>query len=388
MPTVNHVPAPIPVIGLVFSAILEAATIVVLVTCLVIYVIYVDSLIFIIATTVLTWGFGLNRDLTICATAIYLCLICYMSSKFIVRSVARSRLNSKLYCFNCFGMLLPYAVIVIFNFLYKISYFTPGGTCIIGMEFKVLMPLIIFDAVINAFLTVLFIIPLRGLHSFKTSHDPRLRNIAFRSFVGACGTLTSSVVNLTVLMVLEGQAAWVCLICCNSDILFSVLTIHWVTSRDSPVNSSLDQHSARQGSGHQLSSFKSKLKSLRMSAGLAESQKGGGWVHTPNKTTTVIECGRTSPGSEDESDKEGIKVEIGHSIVVERDGKLMSRPETAMDSNDPKLSPSDSRYGSSYKSKFTFEEARSEPSESVVQVPSHKSTEGLVDKDFDFKFQL
>lgn len=34
-------------------------------------------------------------------------------------------------------------------------------------------------------------------------------------------------------MVLGGEPGWVCMMCCNADILFSVLVLHWVTSHDS-----------------------------------------------------------------------------------------------------------------------------------------------------------
>lgn len=41
--------------------------------------------------------------------------------------------------------------------------------------------------------------------------------MALRTFIGSCATLTSSVVNLTVLMVLNGEPGWICLMCCNAD---------------------------------------------------------------------------------------------------------------------------------------------------------------------------
>ena len=59
--------------------------------------------------------------------------------------------------------------------------------------------------------------------------------MAFRSLVGSLATLTTSVVNLTVLMVLRGEPGWICLMCCNADILFCVLVLHWVTSKDKPA---------------------------------------------------------------------------------------------------------------------------------------------------------
>lgn len=38
-----------------------------------------------------------------------------------------------------------------------------NGTCIIGMEKKAMMPLIVFDAAVNIYLTALFIYPLRRM---------------------------------------------------------------------------------------------------------------------------------------------------------------------------------------------------------------------------------
>jgi hypothetical protein len=61
--------------------------------------------------------------------------------------------------------------------------------------------------------------------------------MASRSLVGSLATLTTSVVNLTILMVLKGEPGWICLMCCNADILFCVLVLHWVTSKDK-VNTS------------------------------------------------------------------------------------------------------------------------------------------------------
>jgi hypothetical protein len=70
--------------------------------------------------------------------------------------------------------------------------------------------------------------------------------MAFRSLVGSLATLTTSVVNLTVLMVLRGEPGWICLMCCNADILFCVLVLHWVTSKDKPA-SYASTHASRGG---------------------------------------------------------------------------------------------------------------------------------------------
>ena len=44
------------------------------------------------------------------------------------------------------------------------------------------------------YLTLLFVVPLRNLYSYKHSPNSMLRTIALRSFIGSLGTLTSSVV--------------------------------------------------------------------------------------------------------------------------------------------------------------------------------------------------
>lgn len=44
-----------------------------------------------------------------------------------------------------------------------------------------------------------------------------LQTMALRAFLGSCATLTSTVVNLTVLMALDGEKGWICLTCCLAD---------------------------------------------------------------------------------------------------------------------------------------------------------------------------
>jgi hypothetical protein len=74
------------------------------------------------------------------------------------------------------------------------------------------------------------------LYSYQHNTNISLRKMAFRTFIGTLATLTSSVANLTILMVLKGEPGWICLMCCNADILFSVLVLHWVTQIDNNNN--------------------------------------------------------------------------------------------------------------------------------------------------------
>lgn len=134
-----------------------------------------------------------------------------------------------------------------------------------------MLPLILFDAAVNLYLTLLFVVPLRKLYSYRNNSSSKakstLHTIALRSFVGSLGTLTSSVVNLTVLMVLKGEAAWICLMCCNADVLFSVLVLHWVTGRDQGSQST---HSGR--GDHSLPQYgtSSRLKQKLGSGGVGK----------------------------------------------------------------------------------------------------------------------
>lgn len=185
------------------------------------------------------------------------------------------------------------------------------------------MPLIIFDAVLNFYLTLLFVIPLRKLYSYKNSPNSVLRTITLRSFVGSLATLTSSVVNLTVLMALKGEAAWICLMCCNADVLFSVLVLHWVTSKDkASTASSNDTHSGYVGSRVQ----RVELSSSRVTGSVND--KSG--VFNPGKAsmggvTTIISAQDLKDVDEDVEfhgrvssfPLNRIKVQVGRSVQVE-----------------------------------------------------------------------
>ncbi|KAI8153621.1 hypothetical protein K4K49_002293 [Colletotrichum sp. SAR 10_70] len=217
-----------PLAGTVMSVIICLVSISIISGFIVVLLIYLDSYLFVFVTAVLQFALGVNTNIQICDGAILLCL-------HIIRGATKPRLKSKLYIFNSFGMLGVYAVIAILNFIFRITRID-DGQCYIGMQKVSMIPLISFDAVVNVYLTILFLIPLKSLYSFKnfpkTPANVRLRTVALRTFVGALCTLTSSIVNLTVLMALDGEPGWVCLMCCNSDILFSAVVVQWVTNKD------------------------------------------------------------------------------------------------------------------------------------------------------------
>ncbi|KUJ12278.1 uncharacterized protein LY89DRAFT_204578 [Mollisia scopiformis] len=210
--------------------------------CWLVLVIYTDSIFFASGTAVLSNGFGIDSSDSICTKALLLCLSCYMTTKvfiyfflveraYIIRRSSKPRLKDTLYLFNTFGMLIPYCVVIALNFYFRFAIYE-NRTCRIGMKRVAMIPLIGFDILVNVYLTSLFLIPLRSLYSYKNNRNSQARTVALRTFIGSCCTLTSSVVNLTVVMVLNGEPGWICLMCCNIDILFSVLVLHWITSKD------------------------------------------------------------------------------------------------------------------------------------------------------------
>lgn len=90
-----------------------------------------------------------------------------------------------------------------------------NGTCVIGLGNIAMIPLITFDTIVNIYLTILFLLPLKSecdyllwlwdpmtecsadLYTFKNSYktpaSTKLRSVALRTFVGALCTLASSI---------------------------------------------------------------------------------------------------------------------------------------------------------------------------------------------------
>ncbi|KAI6354470.1 hypothetical protein MCOR25_008585 [Pyricularia grisea] len=231
----------------------------------ILFFIYVDSYMFVLSSAIIQYGIGINVNLAACDAAIIICLTFYVTTKavylflvekaYIICGSRKGRLQSKLYLFNSFVMMGIYVVVVVLNFVFRINRLE-DGTCVIGMKKIAMIPLIAFDALVNVYLTFLFLVPLMRLYSFRNPlskpdmYRPtmKLRTVAMRTFIGACCTLASSIVNLTVLMVLNGEPGWVCLMCCNSDILFSALVLYWITSKDNIASNSSSRDIVRNDS--------------------------------------------------------------------------------------------------------------------------------------------
>ncbi|KAK6335709.1 hypothetical protein TWF730_003087 [Orbilia blumenaviensis] len=207
-----------------------------------ILLVYIDSFLFVFSVGVISLGFGVNKTTGSCSAAIIMCIIFYETTKLIyillvekvrlVKNAWLPRRKDKLYLFNSFGLLVPYMSVCFLTLAYRFSYFQ-NGVCRIGMKKVALLPLITFDVVVNVYLTTLFLIPVIKISRGRAQESHQaLRRMAVKTFFGSCATLTSSVANLTTLMLLKGEPGWVCLLLCNVDVLFSVVVLHAITNKD------------------------------------------------------------------------------------------------------------------------------------------------------------
>ncbi|GKT49361.1 uncharacterized protein ColSpa_09542 [Colletotrichum spaethianum] len=117
-----------PLGGTIMSVVICLVSISIISGFFVVFAVYADSYLFVFVTAILQFALGVNTNIQICDGAILLCLICYITTKVliylflvekahIIRGATKSRLRSKLYIFNSFGMLGVYTVIAILNFI-------------------------------------------------------------------------------------------------------------------------------------------------------------------------------------------------------------------------------------------------------------------------------
>ncbi|KAH8831608.1 hypothetical protein DL96DRAFT_840239 [Flagelloscypha sp. PMI_526] len=112
-----------------------------------IILLFVDSWLFLVSSAMLIFGVGLELNRLVCATAIYLCVAFYATSKvllyfFLVEKVhivwnpqgANSpRLKSKVFILGLITVSL-YAVVIALMVVGRNNYFREDGTCIIGLK--------------------------------------------------------------------------------------------------------------------------------------------------------------------------------------------------------------------------------------------------------------
>jgi len=116
----------------------------------------------------------------------------------------------------------------------QISSLRADGLCIIGLKNFATIAIITYDLLLNVFLTTMFLYPLWRTDVIST----RLRRVATRTLYGALASLTTSAVNVVILLVLKGEEyGWVCLSSCVTDVALNAIVLSWVTSGSYSQNS-------------------------------------------------------------------------------------------------------------------------------------------------------
>jgi hypothetical protein len=227
--------------------------------------IYIVGILFISSSTILQYGFGLNVA-PYCKTAILLCLVFYLSAKVLMYLflAERARLmciplvNRKhdlIWLANVAMIVIGFGIIAVLAFVYLVSEVSPtDGQCRIGLQLGITVALLAYDLFINMWLTGLFIkLAAKYMERFFPewmSHwwkglSQRLRpqatslsanfddddhpvpgidassdlaKLTRKTLVGSVIMMSSTVVNLAVLLQFHGEeAGWVCLLICTID---------------------------------------------------------------------------------------------------------------------------------------------------------------------------
>lgn len=183
-------------------------------------------------------------------------------------------------------LILGFGTIAVLGYLNPYAALSPSsGQCKIGVPFEVTIPLLSFDIIINAALTVVFIGLLRpllrlrnpaqaqaaiaaeGHHnrrhlervakrlSFNDNDRPEppmelptqqdgyrpnnipsdpnikaLKKLIYKSSIGAALMLIPTIINMCLLFKWRGrEQGWLCFTCCTADVTCSVIVIHFLT---------------------------------------------------------------------------------------------------------------------------------------------------------------
>ncbi|ORZ16917.1 hypothetical protein BCR42DRAFT_413503 [Absidia repens] len=185
-----------------------------------------------------------NNNMISCTLGMMSCDIFYAGSKVIsyawlmervhlVTNTKTKRLESRVYRFHML-LLTPYALVLGLMLAFKNIYLTDDGKCFIGLQFVASIPLMIYDFLLNLYLTWLFMRPLMNVglnHSRMDWKKSRLYRLARRTLVASIVCLLVSFVNVLVVVITHGhERGLVCLTMCTVDVTVNVMTVHWVTS--------------------------------------------------------------------------------------------------------------------------------------------------------------
>ncbi|KAF9410627.1 hypothetical protein BGZ94_001586, partial [Podila epigama] len=199
------------------------------------------------------------------------------------------------------ALTTPIIVIVYLMATYKVAELDIAGLCYVGLQRASALPLIIYDILLSAWLTFLFIRPLVNPNSsLQGPSKGKLRQVARRTLIGSIVALVLSASNIFTVAYFEGrELGLVCLTCCTADVTLNAISIHWVTARGSTSQS---QEKGQHGTGHAGASWRSTSDARRNrssvddDAGTSFEKEGGGMVLEPLETQMSMSADGSEEG--------------------------------------------------------------------------------------------
>ncbi|KAG0007860.1 hypothetical protein BGZ80_004147 [Entomortierella chlamydospora] len=149
----------------------------------------------------------------------------------VVTAIGVTRWNSRMFKFNI-ALVAPFSVIVVLAIKFRVAEIDDLGYCQIGLQTQASAPLIVYDTLINVWLTFLFMRSLISSTSkIQGSTGSKLRAVTQRTLIGAILSLILSSANIASFVVFNGhERDELCLALCTLDVTLNAVTIHWVTS--------------------------------------------------------------------------------------------------------------------------------------------------------------
>ncbi|ESK89773.1 hypothetical protein Moror_16835 [Moniliophthora roreri MCA 2997] len=210
-----------------------------------ILLVLLDSWIFVFFSGILSLGVNIDGSLSTCSLAILLCICFYGSSKmliyaFLVEKVyivwsagnQTPRLKTTVYQI-CLTVQLGYIAVILMMILGRSSMMNRDGVCVLGLRSFSTISLATYELTQNVFFTAMFLWPFWRSHPMS----PRLKIVAKRTLIAACGSLTVSAMNILVMIGLQGsEIGWICLTNCVIDVTINALLLFWVSASTTTGN--------------------------------------------------------------------------------------------------------------------------------------------------------
>ncbi|KJX97606.1 hypothetical protein TI39_contig477g00004 [Zymoseptoria brevis] len=223
-----------------------------------------------------------------CDATITTCLSLYVLSKasgflfliervYIISWPNEPRHKTLEYVLNCVFIFVPYLVVTILCFVYRVAFWTETGVCIIGLQMFALLPLLCVEVLSYLYLALRFLYPLVMVHRDGQGLLPPLKRVMVRTTIGTFVAMISTFTVKLSLTFFDGEPAWLCCMSCKVDALISAIVLHWVTAPDKTAHQEQD---TPQALGLAFSSDKGEL-TMQDTNQDSESSKTG--VETPKR---------------------------------------------------------------------------------------------------------